>query len=204
MSRKVTGTFCLVSLPISTVLICSIWKSLSPISWISFSFSLSSTAALVPLKSNRVPISFLVVSTAFLMAGISGSSRTSKLGIEGLPESEKEGWCRTCENSAMSSAPWLETDVSLKALNTFGLPAHARRLVRIRGDADVRRVLDSPEVGRAAKLVLGGGSNLVLTRDGDEPVLKVEVEGLRLVETRADAFIVEAGAGLTWHDVVTE
>jgi len=43
------------------VLICSIWKSLSPISWISFSFSFSSTAALVPLKSNRVPISFLVV-----------------------------------------------------------------------------------------------------------------------------------------------
>jgi len=103
----------------------------------------------------------------------------------------------------MSSAPWLETDVSLKALNSFGLPAHARRLARIRGDSDVRRVLDSPEVGRAAKLVLGGGSNLVLTRDVDELVLKVEVEGLRLVEARPDAFIVEAGAGLNWHDVVT-
>jgi len=103
----------------------------------------------------------------------------------------------------MSSAPWLETDVSLKALNTFGLPATARRLARIRSDADVRRVLDSSEVGRAAKLVLGGGSNLVLTRDVDEVVLKVEVGGLRLVETRDDAFIVEAGAGMTWHDVVT-
>jgi UDP-N-acetylmuramate dehydrogenase len=103
----------------------------------------------------------------------------------------------------MSSAPWLESDVSLKALNSFGLPAHARRLVRIRSDADVRRVLDSPEVGRAAKLVLGGGSNLVLTRDIDEVVLKVEVDGLRLVEARDDAFIVEAGAGLGWHDVVT-
>jgi UDP-N-acetylmuramate dehydrogenase len=104
----------------------------------------------------------------------------------------------------MSTAPWLESDVSLKALNTFGLPATARRLARIRSDADVRRVLDSPEVGRSAKLVLGGGSNLVLTRDVDEVVLKVEVDGLRLVETRADAFIVEAGAGMTWHDVVTQ
>jgi len=104
----------------------------------------------------------------------------------------------------MSSAPWLESDVPLKALNTFGLPATARRLARIRGDADVRRVLDSPEVGRSAKLVLGGGSNLVLTRDVDEVVLKVEVDGLRLVETRDDAFIVEAGAGMTWHDVVTQ
>jgi UDP-N-acetylmuramate dehydrogenase len=104
----------------------------------------------------------------------------------------------------MSSAPWLETDVSLKALNTFGLPATARRLVRIRTDADVRRVLDSPELGRSAKLVLGGGSNLVLTRDIDEVVLKVEVDGLRLLETRDDAFIVEAGAGMTWHEVVTQ
>ena len=104
----------------------------------------------------------------------------------------------------MSQAPWLESDVSLKALNTFGLPAHARRLVRVRSDSDVRRLLDSPDVGRAAKLILGGGSNLVLTRDIDEVVLKVEVDGLRLVETRDDAFIVEAGAGMTWHDVVTQ
>ena len=109
-----------------------------------------------------------------------------------------------CENSAMSPVTWLETDVPLKALNTFGLPAHARRLVRIRSDADVRRMLDAPETGRAAKLILGGGSNLVLTRDVDELVLKVEVPGLRLVEARDDAFIVEAGAGLRWHDVVAE
>src|SRR5262245_46144387 len=104
----------------------------------------------------------------------------------------------------MPSPPWLESDVSLKALNTFGLPAHARRLVRIRADADVRRVLDAPETGRLAKLVLGGGSNLVLTRDVDEVVLKVEVDGLRLVEERDDAWIVEAGAGMAWHDVVEQ
>jgi len=102
----------------------------------------------------------------------------------------------------MPTAPWLESDVSLKALNTFGLPAVARRLVRIRSDADVRRMLDAPETGRMAKLVLGGGSNLVLTRDIDELVLKVEVDGIRLVEERPDAYIVEAGAGVPWHDLV--
>jgi UDP-N-acetylmuramate dehydrogenase len=102
----------------------------------------------------------------------------------------------------MSPPPWLETDVSLKAFNTFGLPATARRLVRIRADADVRRLLDSKEVGLAPKLVLGGGSNLVLTRDVDGVVVKVEVQGLRLVEEQRDAWIVEAGAGMNWHDVV--
>ncbi|MCU0928308.1 MAG: UDP-N-acetylmuramate dehydrogenase [Burkholderiaceae bacterium] len=96
----------------------------------------------------------------------------------------------------------VERNVSLRAYNTFGLPALARTLVRITGDADVRRLLADPELGRAPKLVLGGGSNLVLTRDVAQVVLKVEVRGLRLVETRDDAWIVEAGGGEGWHDLV--
>lgn len=97
----------------------------------------------------------------------------------------------------------IERGVSLKPYNTFGLPAVARTLVRIETDADVRALLAHPELGRAPKFVLGGGSNIVLTRDVEQIVLKVEVRGLRLVETREDAWIVEAGAGENWHDFVT-
>ncbi len=96
----------------------------------------------------------------------------------------------------------IEPDVSLKSLNTFGLPAVAGRLVRITSDADVRRVVDHPDLGRAPKFVLGGGSNVILTRDMPELVLKIEVMGRRLVEERADAWIVEIGAGERWHDAV--
>ena len=96
----------------------------------------------------------------------------------------------------------IESGVSLKPFNTFGLPAVAQQLVRIAGDADVRRVVDHPDLGRAAKFILGGGSNIILTRDMPQVVLKVEVRGLRLVEERADAWIVEAGAGEAWHDLV--
>ncbi len=96
----------------------------------------------------------------------------------------------------------IEPDVSLKSFNTFGLPAVAGRLVRITSDADVRRVVDHPDLGRAPKFVLGGGSNVILTRDMPELVLKVEVMGRRLVEERADAWIVEIGAGERWHDAV--
>lgn len=96
----------------------------------------------------------------------------------------------------------IETGVSLKPYNTFGLPAVARTLVRIAGDADVRRVVDHPELGRAPKFILGGGSNIVLTKDMPQVVLKVEVRGMRLVEERADAWIVEVGAGENWHELV--
>ncbi|HEX2010742.1 MAG TPA: FAD-binding protein, partial [Roseateles sp.] len=96
----------------------------------------------------------------------------------------------------------IETDVNLKPYNSFGLPALAQRLVRIREEADVRRVVDHPELGRAPKFVLGGGSNIVLTRDVQAVVLKMEIPGIRLLEERADAWIVEAGAGVPWHDLV--
>ena len=96
----------------------------------------------------------------------------------------------------------IESGVSLKPYNTFSLPAVARTLVRVTSDADVRRVVDHPELGVAPKFVLGGGSNIILTRDMPQIVLKVEVRGVRLVEERTDAWIVEAGAGEPWHELV--
>jgi len=96
----------------------------------------------------------------------------------------------------------IERGVALRAYNTFGLPAVAHTLVRVRSDADVRRVVDHPELGRASKLVLGAGSNLILSRDPVAAVLKVEIMGRRLLHDDGEAWIVEAGAGETWHDVV--
>ena len=96
----------------------------------------------------------------------------------------------------------IEQGVSLKPYNTFGLNAIAQSLVRIRSEADVRRVVDHPQLGRAPKFVLGGGSNVVLTHDVSAVVLKMEVPGRRLLKTREDAWIVEAGAGENWHEFV--
>ena len=101
-----------------------------------------------------------------------------------------------------NSAVQVESGVSLKPFNTFALPAVARSLVRVTGDADVRAVVDHPKFGRAPKFILGGGSNIVLTRDMPQVVLKVEVRGMKVVEEPADAWIIEAGAGENWHDFV--
>jgi len=97
--------------------------------------------------------------------------------------------------------PVVESDVDLRPYNSFGLPARARRLVRIRSEADLRWVVNHPDWGRASKFILGGGSNLVLTRDLQPLVLKVEVPGRRVIED-GDDWVVEAGAGERWHDLV--
>lgn len=96
----------------------------------------------------------------------------------------------------------IETDVNLKAYNTFGLPATAETLVHIYNDGDIDDLLAHPVYGTAPKLVLGGGSNLVLSGDPLGVVLKVAIMGRRLLREAPGAWIVEAGAGEEWHDLV--
>ena len=97
----------------------------------------------------------------------------------------------------------VEKNVPLQSFNTFGIVAKALTLVRVGSQADIAAVLQDPALRAAAKFVLGGGSNIVLTGDVKALVLKVEITGRRLVSENAKAWIVEAGAGENWHDLVT-
>ena len=96
----------------------------------------------------------------------------------------------------------VEKNVPLQFSNTFGIVAKALSLVRIGSEADIAAVLADPALRAAPKFVLGGGSNIVLTGDVKPLVLKVEIMGKRLVRETPKAWVVEAGAGENWHDVV--
>jgi UDP-N-acetylmuramate dehydrogenase len=96
----------------------------------------------------------------------------------------------------------VEKNVPLQFSNTFGIMAKALSLVRITSEEDVARVLADPALRDAPKFVLGGGSNIVITGDVKPVVLKVEIKGKKLVGETAKAWIVEAGAGESWHDIV--
>ena len=96
----------------------------------------------------------------------------------------------------------VESNVPLQSYNSFGIVARAQHLARITGEADVQALRDDAEWRALPRFVLGGGSNIVLTGDVKPLVLKVEIKGLRLVEETPRAWVVEAGAGENWHDVV--
>jgi len=96
----------------------------------------------------------------------------------------------------------VESNVPLQPYNSFGIVARAQHLVRVAGEVDVAAVLDDARWRAAPKFVLGGGSNIVLTGDVKPLVLKVEITGRRIVAETPRAWIVEAGAGETWHDTV--
>lgn len=96
----------------------------------------------------------------------------------------------------------VEKNVPLQPLNTFHIVAKAHALVRVSSEVDVRDVIADPQWSGSSMLVLGGGSNMVLTGDVKPLVLKVEIMGMRLVGETPKAFIVEAGGGERWHDLV--
>ena len=96
----------------------------------------------------------------------------------------------------------VEHQVPLQALNTFHIVARAQHLVRIRSEADILAVLADPQWRGVPSFVLGGGSNLVLTGDVQQLVLKSEIAGCRVVEQGAKTTVVEAGAGVDWHAFV--
>jgi UDP-N-acetylmuramate dehydrogenase len=96
----------------------------------------------------------------------------------------------------------VEKNVPLQHSNSFGIVAKALSLVRVADEGDIAAVLADPALKAAPKFVLGGGSNIVLTGDVKPLVLKAEIMGKRLAGETAKAWIVEAGAGENWHELV--
>lgn len=90
----------------------------------------------------------------------------------------------------------------LTPLNTFHIAARAAWLGRFRTVEDLRNLLSKPEIQRLPLLVLGGGSNVLFTRDWPGLVLLNEIKGMAVLEETNDHVIVRSGAGEIWHEFV--
>jgi len=93
-------------------------------------------------------------------------------------------------------------DADLKPFNTFGIAAKAGALGRFRDADQLRTLLAAPELAGMPRMILGGGSNVLFTRDWPGAVLLNEVPGLDVVREDHDTVWLKAGAGVVWHDLV--
>jgi UDP-N-acetylmuramate dehydrogenase len=90
----------------------------------------------------------------------------------------------------------------LRPFNTFGVEAKARFLVRIATTDDLALLDAQPRLNGLKRLIVGGGSNLLLTGDFDGVVVKVDLPGRKTVGDTPEAWLVEVGAGENWHATV--
>jgi UDP-N-acetylmuramate dehydrogenase len=96
----------------------------------------------------------------------------------------------------------IEHNVSLQPFNTFGLSAEAKLMKRVTDVASLQEVLADSSVANEERFILGGGSNILLTKDIDGLVIKNEIGGIELVDDTPDSFVVKSGAGIVWHKLV--
>lgn len=96
----------------------------------------------------------------------------------------------------------IQENISLKAYNTFGLEAKARFFCEISTIKELESVLFDSRWRNIPKLMLGGGSNILLTQDFPGLVLKIQILGIHKTAEDKDHIWVTAGAGESWHDLV--
>lgn len=92
------------------------------------------------------------------------------------------------------------SDFSLKTYNTFGIDVKAKWFVSVSNIDELNKVLllntEKP------KFIIGGGSNMLLTKNIEALVIHINLKGIKVIDENADYVLIECMAGENWHQFV--
>ena len=93
----------------------------------------------------------------------------------------------------------IKNNITLKPFNTFGIDVNASEFASINSIQDLKDVLNTSP---SDLLILGGGSNLLLTKDIDALVLQINLKGISVISSTKNSVQIEVAAGENWHELV--
>lgn len=93
-------------------------------------------------------------------------------------------------------------NVSLKPFNTFGIETYAKCFTEINTREEFTQLLSSIEYQTQPTFILGGGSNILLTKNIDALVIKNNLKGISVINENDSYVFVKANAGEVWHEFV--
>jgi UDP-N-acetylmuramate dehydrogenase len=93
----------------------------------------------------------------------------------------------------------ISENFSLKKYNSFGIDVLAKKFATFDTIDNLAALL---ETNKDEKLILGGGSNILFTKNYNGLVLKNEIEGIEIINENEDNIFVQVGAGVGWHKFV--
>ncbi len=96
----------------------------------------------------------------------------------------------------------IQHNISLKEFTTFGIAVSAKLFCEINSINELKSILSEPSLLQEEKLILGGGSNLVFTKDYEGVVIKMNLRGIEVVEEDGVHIWLKVGAGEIWHEFV--
>ncbi len=94
----------------------------------------------------------------------------------------------------------IQQNISLKSFNTFGIDANAKHFVSVNSINELQEVLKLNEYPQ--KFILGGGSNMLLTKDIEALVIHVNIKGIEIISKDNKNVVVKVNAGENWHEFV--
>jgi UDP-N-acetylmuramate dehydrogenase len=94
----------------------------------------------------------------------------------------------------------IESNISLKEYNTFGIDVKATHFVSVSTIKDLKAVLALKNYPN--KLILGGGSNILLTKDQEALVIHLNLKGITIISEDDNTVLVKVNAGENWHEFV--
>ena len=94
----------------------------------------------------------------------------------------------------------IQKDISLKKYNTFGIDAKAKFFCEIKSIEGLKKILELKDYPHL--FVLGGGSNMLITKDLDSLVIYINIEGIEIVKENSDEVVIKVNAGENWHQMV--
>ena len=94
----------------------------------------------------------------------------------------------------------IKNNHSLKNYNTFGLDVSAEHFVAVETVEELKKALRHPDF--KTKFILGGGSNMLLTKNIEGLVIQVNLKGITIEKETESHVFVKAQAGENWHEFV--
>ena len=91
-------------------------------------------------------------------------------------------------------------NISLKSYNTFGIDVKAKSFVSVNTTEDLVTLLNTNQ--DQPKFILGGGSNMLLTKDITDLVIHINLKGKNIVSESEEHILIKCNAGENWHEFV--
>lgn len=96
----------------------------------------------------------------------------------------------------------ISSNISLKPFNTFGIDALAKYFTSIESIDDIKELIQRPEYVNNERLILGGGSNLLLTKNVGAIVVKNNLKSIEVIKETPEHVFVKCAGGEVWHEFV--
>lgn len=98
----------------------------------------------------------------------------------------------------------IQKNISLKDYNTFGIDVNAKLFGQFTSVDELKNIITDSNYKQEKLLILGGGSNILFTKDFDGLALLNQIKGIEVIEEDQDSVVIAGGSGVVWHEFVLQ